>query len=68
MIYIFTIIFSVIQCNTVKYNIKKYDTLGYVAYSINNGKKIEISSFYEYLYSKTLELDVAKKPKKKSTI
>ena len=68
MIYIFTIILSIIQCITVKYNINKYHTLGYVAYSINNDKKIEISSFYEYLYSKTLELDVAKKPKKKSTI
>ena len=60
MIYIFAIIFSVIQCKFVKYNINEYNPFGYVAYSINNGKKIEISSFNEYLYSKTLELDVFK--------
>ena len=60
MIYIFAIIFSIIQCNIVKYNINKYHTLGYVAYSINNSEKIEISSFNEYLYSKTEELDVSK--------
>ena len=60
MIYIFAIIFSVIQCNTVKYNINTYYTLGYVFYSINDGEKIEISSFNEYLYSKTVELDVSK--------
>ncbi len=60
MIYIFAIIFSVIQCKFVKYNINEYNTNGYIAYSINNGKKIEISSFNEYLYSKTIELDFFK--------
>ncbi len=60
MIYIFLIIFVVIQCSTVTYNINEYETLGYVAYSINNGKKIEIKSFYEYLYSEKEELDVSK--------
>ena len=60
MIYIFLIIFVVIQCNTVTYNINEYETLGYVAYSINNGKKIEIKSFYEYLYSEKEEFDVSK--------
>ena len=60
MIYIFAIIFSVIRCNTVKYNINRYYKLGYVFYSINDGQQIEISSFNEYLYSETLELEVFK--------
>jgi prolyl oligopeptidase PreP (S9A serine peptidase family) len=60
MIYIFLIIFVAIQCRTVTYNIKEYDTLGYVAYSINNGEKKQIESFYEYLYLKKEELDVSK--------
>ena len=60
MIYIFAIIFSVIHCKFVKYKINKYDTLGYVAYSINDGEEREIPSFNEYLYSKTVELDVSK--------
>jgi len=60
MIYIFLITFSIFQCSTVTYNINEYETLGYVAYSINNGNKIEISSFYDFLYSKSIELDVSK--------
>ena len=60
MIYIFAIIFSIIQCNIVKYNINQYHTKGYVAYTINGDEKIEISSFNEYLYSKTVELDDSK--------
>ena len=60
MIYIFTIIFSVIQCNTVKFNLNVYTNAEKLAYSINNSEKIEISSFNEYFYLKTLELDVSK--------
>jgi hypothetical protein len=58
MTYIFLIIFAVIQC--VRYNIKEYAPKGYLAYSINNGEKIEIPSFYKYLYSKSIELNVSK--------
>ena len=61
MIYIFAIIFSFIQCNIVKYNINIYHTKGYVYYTINNTEKIWISSFNEYLYLKTVELDVSKR-------
>ena len=35
MIYIFALIFSVIQCNTVKYNINRYYNLGKVFYRID---------------------------------
>ena len=60
MIYIFTIIFSVIQCKFVKYNINEYFPSGYIFYINNNGERRYISSFNEYLYSKTLELEVSK--------
>ena len=60
MNYIFLIIFAIIQCSTVNYKLNEYEIFGYVAYSINNGNKIEIKSFYEYLYTKSIELDVSK--------
>jgi len=60
MNYIFLIIFAIIHCSTVNYKLNEYEIFGYVAYSINNGNKIEIKSFYEYLYTKSIELDVSK--------
>ena len=60
MNYIFLIIFAIIHCSTVNYKLNEYEIFGYVAYSINNDNKIEIKSFYEYLYTKSIELDVSK--------